>query len=98
MGQTMNENKLFTVLEGEADSKRPMVQVRPTEYLLGLHPHEAINVLRANVQTITEKVENCSKGELTIPKQDKKLQDLVLELEIAQGYLAQAFKTWQAIQ
>jgi hypothetical protein len=94
----MNENKLYTVYKGKGDSNGGMIRVRPTEYLLELQPHEAINELRAHVQAIAAQVEDQTKHDLNGQGQVEKLQDLVFELEVAQGYLAQVFKAWQARQ
>ena len=57
---------------------------------------EDIHELQANVQAIAQKLEDCSKEDLDLPKNVEKVRDLVFELEIAQGYLAEVFKTWQA--
>ena len=48
----MIQNKLYTVVKGEKDSEGEKIRVKPTEYLLGLKAHEAINELQANVQSI----------------------------------------------
>ena len=94
----MIQNKLYTVVKGEKDSEGEMIRVTPTEYLLGLKAHEAINELQANVQSIAEQLEACSQGDLNKTENIEKVRDLVFELEIAQGYLAKVFKTWQSKQ
>jgi hypothetical protein len=94
----MSENKLYTIVRGQQDSKGQMIRVKPTKYLLGLKPHEAIDALQANVQAIAEALENCAKEDLDVPENVEKVRHLVFELEIAQGYLAEIFKTWQAKQ
>jgi hypothetical protein len=97
-GTKMMQNKLYTVIKGEKDSEGEMIRVKPTEYLLGLKAHEAINELQANVQSIAEQLEACSQEDLNKTKNIEKVRDLVFELEIAQGYLAKVFKTWQTRQ
>ena len=94
----MIENKLYTVVKGEEGSEGEMIRVTPTEFLLGLKPHEAINELQANVQSIAEELETCSQEDLKKTENIERVRDLVFELEIAQGYLAKVFKTWQAKQ
>lgn len=94
----MIQNKLYTVVKGEKGSEGEMIRVTPTEYLLGLKPHEAINELQANVQSIAEQLEACSQEDLKKTKNIERVRDLVFELEIAQGYLSKVFKTWQAKQ
>jgi hypothetical protein len=95
-GLAIMKNKLYTVLRDEQDSGEQMIRVKPTEYLLGLKAHEAINELQANVQVIAEQLEECSREDLDVPENVEKVRDLVSELEIAQGYLAEVFKSWQA--
>lgn len=92
----MAENRLYTIVKGEQDAKGQMIRVKPSEYLLSLKAHEAIHELQANVQAIAQKLEDYSKEDLDLPKNVEKVRDLVFELEIAQGYLAEVFKTWQA--
>jgi hypothetical protein len=92
----MAENRLYTIVKGEQDAEGQMIRVKPSEYLLGLKAHEAIHALQANVQAIAEKLEDCSSADLEMPENVEKVRDLVFELEIAQGYLAEVFKTWQA--
>lgn len=87
--------KLYSVVFGEKDDKGQQIRVKPTPFLLGLKPHEAINALQENVQAVAEQVEGCSDLDLSIPQNMAKVRDLVFELEIAQGYLAQVFKAWQ---
>ena len=94
----MIQNKLYTVVKGEKDSEGEMIRVTPTEYLLGLKAHEAINELQANVQSIAQQLEACSQEDLEKTKNIERVRDLVFDLEIAQGYLAKVFKTWQAKQ
>ncbi|MBW2109478.1 MAG: hypothetical protein JRI36_12560 [Deltaproteobacteria bacterium] len=90
--------KLYSVVFGEKDDRGQQIRVKPTPYLLGLKPHEAINALQENVQAVAEQVESCSDLDLSVPENMAKVRDLVFELEIAQGYLAEVFKTWQARQ
>ena len=92
----MIQNKLYAIVKGEEDSEGQMIHVEPTEYLLGLEPHEAIDELQANVQSIAQQLEEYSEEDLEIPENVEKVRDLVLELEIAQRYLAEVFKSWQA--
>lgn len=94
----MIENVLYTVIKGEKDAEGQMIRVKPTKYLLGLNPHEAIDALQANVQTIAQRLEDCSQEDLELPKNVEKVRGLVFDLEIAQGYLAEVFKAWQARQ
>jgi hypothetical protein len=91
----MAENKLYTIVKSEQDAKGQMIRVKPSQYLLGLQAHEAIHELQVNVQTLAEKLENCSKADLDLPENVEKVRELVFELEIAQGYLAEVFKAWQ---
>ena len=94
----MIENRLYTIIKGEQDSEGQMVHVKPTEYLLALEPHDAIDELQANVQVIAQQLEECSQEDLKIPANIERVRDLVFELEIAQSYLAEVFKSWQARQ
>ncbi len=94
----MTVNKLYAIVTGEKDSEGQMIKVKPTEHLLAMKPHEAIDALQANVQSIAERLEECSGKDLEVPENIEKVRDLVSELEIAQGYLAEVFKSWQAEQ
>jgi len=94
----MIENILYTIVKGQEESDGQMVQVKPTAYLLSLEPLEAIDKLQANVESIAQKLDHYSKGNLDVPKNVEKVRHLVFELEIAQGYLAEVFKSWQATQ
>ena len=94
----MAGNNLYTVFKSEIDSKGEIIRVKPTEHLLGLEPHQAIRELHANVEAVADQVKDYSKRDLNVPGQGKKLRNLMFELEVARGYLMQAFKAWQAIQ
>jgi hypothetical protein len=88
-------DKLYTIVYGEKDKKGQQVRVKPTQYLLGLKPHEAIKALQENVQAVAEQVERFSDLDLDVPENRTKVRDLIFELEIAQGYLGEVFKAWQ---
>jgi hypothetical protein len=92
----MIQGKLYTIVKGDKDPEGQTIQVKPTEYLLGLKPHEAIDELQANVQFIAQQLEDCSGEDFEVPKNIDKVRGLIFELEIAQGYLAEVFKSWQA--
>jgi chaperone required for assembly of F1-ATPase len=92
----MAENKLYTIVKGEHDAKGQMIRVKPSQYLLSLKAHEAIDELQTNVRAIAKKLEDFSKTDMDLPENIEKVRDLVFELEIAQGYLAEVFKAWQA--
>lgn len=94
----ITENSLYTIVKGQKESDGQTVQVKPTEYLLSLEPLEAIDKLQTNVQSIAQELDHYSKGDLTVPEHIEKVRDLVFRLEIAQGYLAEVFKSWQATQ
>jgi len=94
----MIENSLYTIVKGQEDSDGQMIQVKPTEYLLSLEPLEAIDKLQANVQSMAQELDLYSKDDLEVPENIEKLRRLVFELEVAQGYLSEVFKSWQATQ
>ena len=94
----MTGNNLYTVFKSEKDSKGEIIRVKPTEHLLGLEPHQAIRELRADIEAVAAQVKDYSKHNLNVQRQDKKLRNLMFELEVARGYLMEAFKAWQAIQ
>ena len=94
----MNDNRLFTIYKKTSDSEEETLRAKETKYLLSLRPHEAIKELRAKIRAIAEKVEYFTKSDLHGPEQIERLRDLVFELEVAQEYLVDAFKAWQARQ
>ena len=88
----MTSSKLYTIITGEKDSEGQAIKVEPTQYLLAMKPHEAIDALQSNVQAIAGQLEECSRGDLEAPENIEKVRDLVFELEVAQGYLGEVFK------
>ncbi|MDY6952190.1 MAG: hypothetical protein SWE60_11805 [Thermodesulfobacteriota bacterium] len=92
------ENSLYTIVTGEKESDGQTVQVKPTAYLLSLEPLDAIDKLQANVQSIAQELDRYSKDDLETPEKIEAVRDLIFQLEIAQGYLAEVFKSWQATQ
>jgi hypothetical protein len=91
-------NKLYTITKGENDTEGQMIRVKPTEYLLSLEPQHAIVELKGYVESVSAELEECSKKDLDIPENVEKVRSLMFDAEIAQGYLAQVFKAWQAKQ
>jgi hypothetical protein len=94
----MIKNRLYTITKGKMDDDGQAIRVEPTEYLMGLQPHETIAELQSHVESLAEKLEKCSSEDLDIPEHVEKIRNLVFEVEVAQGYLAQVFKAWKGGQ
>ena len=92
----MIQDKLYTIVRDENDPEGQMVSVEPTEYLTKLKPHEAIAELKSYVESLAADLEKCSQEDLDIPANIEKVQKLLFELEVAQGYLARVFENWKA--
>jgi hypothetical protein len=92
------QNRLYTIVRDENDPKGQMVKVEPTEYLAKLKPHEAITELKSYVESLAADLEECAKEDLEIQTNVERVQKLLFELEVAQGYLAQVFESWKAAQ
>jgi len=92
----MPQKRLYTIEVGAEGSEPRDVQVKATDYLTGLAPHEAIHELQQNVMSLAIAVEEAAKTDLEVPENLEKVRDLVFQLEVAQNYLAQVFESWKA--
>lgn len=94
----MTQNRLYTIVRDENDPEGQMVSVEPTEYLEKLKPHEVIAELKSYVESLAADLEECAQEDLDIPANNEKVQKLLFELEVAQGYLSRVFQDWKAGQ
>ena len=93
----MRRNKLFTTVIDEGDPEGQRVTVKPSKYLKKLHPEKVIAELEAHIQNLKDKLIRCSKEDLDVPKNRKKIRKLGFELDVAKTYLSHFKKKYEAI-
>jgi hypothetical protein len=91
------KRKLYTTLIDKSDPEGQRIIVKPSKYLKKLHPEDVIAQLEAHIRSLKDKLIECSRHDIDVPKVRKRINKLGSELDVAKKYLAHFKNKYEAV-